>query len=198
MHSYQNKVFVIGFQKTGTTSLGQALEILGYRVCGTVGANDPHIAETVFDRIKPLLDQYSAFQDNPWCVLYEDLDKQFPNSKFILTIRQSEKWILSVLNHFGSTYRPLNKWIYGVDFPLGNEQVFINRYERHNREVLSYFKDRPDDLLVISSNQDYSWTRVCDFLGKPKPSVPFPYLNKSQLPFKNRSVIRAKNFLFRK
>ncbi|MYB38984.1 MAG: hypothetical protein F4Y26_16695 [Gammaproteobacteria bacterium] len=42
--STEPKVFEIGFDKTGTKSLGAALGILGYRVCGPVGAKDPDIA----------------------------------------------------------------------------------------------------------------------------------------------------------
>ena len=41
----QQKVFCLGFHKTGTTSLGVALGILGYRVSGAFGVNDPDIAE---------------------------------------------------------------------------------------------------------------------------------------------------------
>ena len=32
--SIKHKVFVLGFQKTGTTSLENALEVLGYKVDG--------------------------------------------------------------------------------------------------------------------------------------------------------------------
>lgn len=193
------KVFVIGFQKTGTTSLGKALEGLGYSVCGVVGADDvsPE-SEAYREKINCSLSVHDAFQDNPWCILYKELDNRFPGSKFILTLRPTEKWILSVVNHFGSTYRPLTKWIYGVDYPVGNEQVFIDRYERHNAEVLEYFADRKNDLLVISSKEDYSWKKICGFLDKPEPDLPFPYSNRSKFPLKNRTAISIKNFLLRK
>jgi len=36
----KQKIFVIGFHKTGTSSLGAALEILGYTVCDAVGIQD--------------------------------------------------------------------------------------------------------------------------------------------------------------
>lgn len=40
----KSKVFCIGFHKTGTTSLELALIRLGYRVTGSFGTKDPHIA----------------------------------------------------------------------------------------------------------------------------------------------------------
>lgn len=195
--NHETKVFVVGFQKTGTTSLGEALEILGYSVRGVVQANDMSPDSDAYRaKLDRLLDKHDAFQDNPWCVLYKELDERFPGSKFILTLRPTDKWILSVVNHFGTTYRPLNKWIYGVDYPQGNEAVFIERYERHNREVQEHFSHRPDDLLVM--NGGYSWETLCSFLGKPIPDAPFPHANKSSFPIKNKLAIRLKNFLLRK
>lgn len=48
-----SKIFCIGFHKTGTKSLGTALDILGYRVCGPVGVKDPDIAKNVLPLIIP-------------------------------------------------------------------------------------------------------------------------------------------------
>ena len=39
------KIFGIGFHKTGTTSLAQALKMLGFSVTGPNGINDPNIAD---------------------------------------------------------------------------------------------------------------------------------------------------------
>ena len=36
-----------------------------------------------------------------------------------------------------------------VKTAAGNEDVYIARYERHNREVMEYFANRPGDLLVL-------------------------------------------------
>lgn len=60
-----SKIFCIGFQKTGTKSLGAALDRLGCRVCGSVGAKDPDIAKNVLSLIPSLVPWYDAFQDNP-------------------------------------------------------------------------------------------------------------------------------------
>ena len=50
---------------------------------------------------------------------------------------------------------------------------------RHNAEVVEYFKDRPDDLLVMDITKEDPWPRLCAFLGEPVPSVPFPHSNSA-------------------
>jgi hypothetical protein len=39
--------------------------------------------------------------------------------------------------------------------------------------VLNFFKDRPDDLLVMNQ---MGWPELCSFLGEPIPDVPYPRL----------------------
>lgn len=63
------KVFCTGFHKTGTTSIGAALEQLGYRVAGPFGVKDPDIARTALKRVRRLSRKYDALQDNPWPLL---------------------------------------------------------------------------------------------------------------------------------
>ena len=183
------KVFCIGFHKTGTTSLEVALKKLGYRVTGSFGTKDPDIASKVHEMAYAMVPRYDAFEDNPWPVLYRELDERFPGSKFVLTRRPPENWIQSQVKDFATTETPMRRWIYGEDAgcPEGNEETYIARYERHNREVLDYFKDRPDDLLVVDFPNDDGWSRICPFLGHDIPSSPFPHANKASLSrkFKN-------------
>jgi len=179
----KEKVFCIGFHKTGTTSLEVALKKLGYRVTGAFGTRDPEIAGKVHQMAYAMVSDYDAFEDNPWPILYRELDERFPGSKFVLTRRPTESWIRSQVNDFGLTETPMRRWIYGEDAgcPEGNEDTYIARYERHNREVLDYFKDRPDDLLVIDLPNDDGWSRLCPFLGHDIPDEPFPHANKASL-----------------
>ena len=143
------KVFCIGFHKTGTTSLAVALKLLGYRVTGPNNTKDPDIADKVYALADELSENYDAFQDNPWPVLYREMDERWPGSKFILTRRPSDAWIRSQVKDFGLAETPMRRWIYGVGCPQGNEAVFVERYERHNRDVLEYFRERPNDLLLL-------------------------------------------------
>jgi len=175
------KVFCIGFHKTGTTSLAEALQVLGYRVTGPNGVRDPDIATKVRPMAWELVEKYDAFQDNPWPILYRELDQRYPGSKFVLTVRETGSWMRSQLKHFGQRETAMRKWIYGDTHgcPEGNEEVYVRRYEAHNREVLEYFRDRPGDLLVMELAKGDGWNKLAPFLGKPIPSVPFPHANKA-------------------
>lgn len=177
------KVFCIGFHKTGTTTLEVALKKLGYRVTGSFGTKDPDIASKVHEMAYAMVERFDAFEDNPWPILYKELDARFPGSKFILTRRPAEAWIRSQVKDFATTETPMRRWIYGEDAgcPEGNERIYIERYERHNREVLEYFRDRPDDMLVMDIPADAGWEKLCAFLGHDVPDKPFPHANKASL-----------------
>jgi hypothetical protein len=171
------KIFGIGFHKTGTTSLGLALEELGYRVCGKLGVHHAKIASQALDFACARLDDYDAFQDNPWPLLYRELDARCPGSRFILTIRPSDRWVQSICSHFGDTSTPMREWIYGVGSPLGNEDAYLRRYEAHNAAVQEYFASRPHDLLVLRMGEQDGWNELCQFLGHPTRPGPFPHGN---------------------
>jgi hypothetical protein len=187
--SAMTKVFGIGFHKTGTTSLGIALEHFGYRVChGAVPLRAAFghrlmmhmLHDNHLDPIMRLAAPFDAFEDNPWFLLYRDLDRRFPGSKFILTIRDESRWVQSALRYFGESESDLRVWIYGVGSPVGHEQRWLERYQRHNGDVKDYFRLRPSDLLVVDWERGDGWTELAAFLGcrAPMPSLPFPRVTK--------------------
>ena len=182
-----SKVFGIGMHKTGTSSLGRALELLGYRSCMGANALRANLGEEKmmnslfagnYDEIFEFADNYSAFNDLPWCLLYKELDSHFPNSQFILTIRDEKDWLQSCIKYFKNTSSVFRLWVYGVPNPLNNEKVFLDRYLKHNKEVINYFKGRKN-FLVLDINDEDKWNKVSFFLKKTKPSVSFPHINKN-------------------
>ncbi|HEX7247454.1 MAG TPA: sulfotransferase [Actinomycetota bacterium] len=176
------KVFGIGFHKTGTTSLRLALEELGYRVTGPNGVHRKGMNTAMALAIAhDLLPRFDAFQDNPWANLFREMDGEAPGSRFVLTVRPEEAWLRSVVGHFGPRSTPMREWIYGAGFgsPIGNEELYAERYRRHNREVLEHFAERPDDLLVMDITEGDGWAELCPFLGRPVPDAPFPHSNSA-------------------
>jgi hypothetical protein len=171
------KVFCIGFHKTGTTSLGRALATLGYRVAGPFGTGDPDIRATALRRAMAIAREHDAVQDNPWPLLYRALDRAFPGSRFVLTLREPERWLASALRFFGEESTPMREWIYGAGSPVGSEDAYRRRFECHNREVREYFRGR-DDLLTIDLEAGDGWERLCGFLGLGPPDLPFPHLER--------------------
>jgi len=175
----KSKVFCVGFHKTGTTSLAIALQTLGYRVTGPNGVNDPDIENNVISMAYDFAERFDAFQDNPWPIIYKELDSQYPGSKFILLLRDSESWIRSQVKCFGLNETPMRKWIYGVGCPKDNEDIYAQRFENHNREVLNYFQNRPQDLLVMDFAAGDGWDKLCNFLEVDIPNIVFPHVNKA-------------------
>jgi len=69
----------------------------------------------------------------------------------------------------------LRKSLYGtVKF---NEQKFNAAYERHHQDVLDYFAERPNDLLILNICGGEQWEPLCSFLDVALPSEIFPFAN---------------------
>lgn len=176
------KVFCIGFHKTGTTSMAKALSALGYKVTGPNGTRDPDIARNVYEMAAALLKKNDAFQDNPWPIIYKWCHEQYPDAKFILTLRDPERWYESQRKHFAASTTPMREWIYGPGFgaPLNHKSRYQERFNAHNAEVIEYFKDK-DNLLVVDITDGDGWNKLCPFLGKAIPKdLPFPHANPAR------------------
>lgn len=178
----RQKVFCIGFQKTGTTSLSFALEELGYRVSSVYDQREPvtRLRETFVERGIERAKEFDAVQDMPWPLLFRELDEAFPGSKFILTMRDTDRWFNSIVTHFGANPAPLQQLTYGDDAaaPKGNEKRYREVYEQHNRDVLEYFADRPDDLLEFWLERGHGWAELGTFLELDEiPDGPFVRAN---------------------
>ena len=185
---FDTRVFGIGFHKTGTSSLARALYILGYNVAGYISDQEhTRTKEEIAEVMISDMNIFNAAQDTPWFIFYRMLDEYFPGSKFILTTRDEEMWIKSVVKHFGSKTIKMHELIYGTGVAAGNEGIYIEKYRQHHDEVLEYFKDRPDDLLVFDLADENKWEKITDFLGFDIPDLEFPHANQN--------VIREKTFL---
>ena len=189
--SNTGKVFGIGFNKTGTTTLGRAFAALG--ITPIAEPRSPqidfrHLTQEIFTHgnYAPALYAalwFRAFQDRPWNVwnMYRILDAAFPHSKFILTYRHPETWWrsverwLSVANQ-GDAAR-LHRYLQHLRASHLDKEQFVAAYQRHNQEIRTYFGDRTD-LLVVNFEEGDGWTPLCDFLDVKVPDLPFPHANR--------------------
>jgi Sulfotransferase domain len=203
----KGKVFCIGQNKTGTTSMAAILANAGFRVAPQQPAekmlND--WKKRNFRNIIEFCKKYDAFQDVPFSFDYtfQALDGAFPKSKFILTVRDStEQWYESTVR-FHSKRLGLNEiptarhlmedpgvwkgWVweafkanYGVreGNPFDRE-ILCHHYEEYNHRVCKYFENRSEDFLIINlSNSDAS-RQLSSFLCIPQQIVSILHLNKS-------------------
>ena len=204
------RIFGIGMHKTGTTSLHTALKILKYGSAHWKGAGWARGIWNQFIEFghSELLDKSYAVCDLPITLLYEKLDKLYPGSKFILTIRDEEEWIQSVENHWSYELNPyraswnkdrfthrIHKILYGQQ--TFDREIFLERYRKHNADVIEYFKGREEDLLILNVNDEIDWAPLCEFLGDEIPNVPYPNSNKTPtkeellLPSQPHKLIKA-------
>lgn len=205
----KTKYFCIGRNKTGTTSVKKAFEEFGF----IVGEQD--IAEHLHDefffkkKYKPIIDYCKTaqvFQDVPFShfEILKELDKAYPNSKYILTLRDSsEQWYQSITKYHAKrhglngripTYEDILKCGYRKKGFLKrltidahgttkedpyNKEILIAHYEKHNALIIDYFKDRPEDLLIINIADKNSFRSFIDFIGVKSSKDEFPWENKT-------------------
>ena len=176
------KIFCIGLQKTGTTSLKKALRTLGYKVATARVDLVEALKNERLDELLPIVQEYDALQDTPWYLYYKFFDREFPGSKFIVTQRPLDGWLRSMHNHFNYVRKPqvlaMQQFIYGAKKPKDNERIHIEFYGKHYREIKDYFKDRQNDVLYIDISKGFGWDEICPFLGKSVPKQDFPHFNK--------------------
>lgn len=177
----------VGFHKTGTTTLDLALRHLGYRVKGYTPDAAPLLQAGQYDRILAMADGFDAVQDNPWPLLYREIDERYPDARFVLTTRETGVWLASVLAHFGGQSTPMREAIYGVGDPAVDPAPFRARYEQHDRDVRAYFADRPGKLLVVDWSLGAGWGELCEFLEQPVPDLAFPHANARQPVWQRRA-----------
>ncbi|WP_151903895.1 sulfotransferase [Methylophaga nitratireducenticrescens] len=201
------KIFCIGLNKTGTTSIKKAMQHLGFIVGNQAEAQNllkPWLKRD-FQPIINYCKYAQAFQDSPFSFPYTyiPLDQAFPNSKFILTIRDdAEQWYSSITRFHGK------KWSNGA-IPTKNDLLnavngtkgrpwIVNRalfctpeedpyqkekliafYNNYIHDVKQYFKYRTEDLLIINVANEDSYLKFCEFLGKSPIEKRFPWENKT-------------------
>jgi hypothetical protein len=187
------RIFGIGMQRTATTSLHRALQILGYDSFHWGEGEAPKIWHEMQQHDRShTLERFYALSDNPIPMLYRELDRAYPGSKFILTMRDEDSWIKSMARLWSYEHNP-TRWVWDI-YPFSNRlhtilygqpefnaERMVARYRRHNDEVMQYFGNRPQDLLVLDMRSQGPWHRLCEFLERPVPSVSYPNANRSAI-----------------
>lgn len=176
------RIFGIGLNKTGTSSLHEALVTLGYTSLHFAGPEKAGLIRRAVEESKPLLTYldpaFDAFSDTPITNYYHLADLQYPGSKFILTVRDIDNWLESRRRHVEKNKKRLAAGEYAGEFLEIDVERWAGSYRRHVGAVRSYFASRPDDLLEYDLTAGAGWEPLCDFLGHPLPAEPFPWENR--------------------
>jgi tetratricopeptide (TPR) repeat protein len=183
------KVFGIGLSRTGTTSLAQALTLLGI---DTAHWTNPLTHQLLSDG-----DFFMFGASTDCCVSaeFEKLYYQYPNARFVWTTRPFDAWLASFLGHHDR-----HSWARDVEglrrvFDSGacehmfehaalefglylNAADLDDAWRAFDSRVRHFFADKPKDkLLKLDLFAGQGWEELCRFLGCPIPSLAFPKLN---------------------
>ena len=193
------KVFGIGLNKTGTTSLGSAIEILGFDKHHSYNLEmTRHWFNKELVPLFSFIDNYNNLEDWPWPLMYKVLYERYPDAKFILTTRiSSEVWFKSLVKQsLGTGPTEFRKLIYGHYMPEGHKDEHIAIYENHNKEVIEFFKkNAPEKLIQVCWEHGDGWKELCTFLNKDIPKQDFPFLNRHTMEQFNKKSKKKNNSL---
>ena len=146
-----SKIFVIGFNKTATTTI--------HKLFMTNNLKSQHA--TVWD-----LSNYDCFSDNGNLQDFRQLNNMYKDAIFILNIRSLTNWLISRFKHGRRQSERLNRnknWAYPCTSELALQ--WINDRELYYANVLEYFKDMSNKLIILSI-EDSNWKQfISDELG---------------------------------
>ena len=181
------KIFQIGFNKCGTTSLHKFFLDNGLK---SIHWDSGNLAKKIHRNSKsnlPLLTGYKDYDcftdmesqmDNIfiYLTLFKELDKQYPGSKFILNVRNREEWIESRIKH--RDYLKVYQKITRLD-KEGVIKLWENQWDKHIKDVTEYFGER-EDLLVFDIENEVD--KLLQFMSKiiPLKSEVFGQYNKTK------------------
>ncbi|WP_179319480.1 sulfotransferase [Winogradskyella helgolandensis] len=202
------KIFCIGFNKTGTTTIEKVLKDFKIKL-GNQEEAEMLITNWFnrdFKEIFNYVKSATAFQDIPFSLPYTfiALAQKFPNAKFILTIRDNdEQWYNSIVKfhsklwssdesapkvnelknanyrYKGLAYEYIKQVFNTPDDDLYHKQTLIKTYNNHNNLVKDYFRAHPEKLIVINTSNKADYFRLCDFLKEKPLHDNFPWENKT-------------------
>jgi hypothetical protein len=184
-----------GFGRTGTHSLGLALEKLGFGPCYNtyaVSKNPGHqeLWKRAFEGKRvdwdTIFSAYKSTVEWPAVTFFDQIIQQYPHARVILTLRDPESWYESVQNtlfeamelsaHHPDPSKRGGGFVMERTFGgrYGDKEHVIEVYRKHIEHVVEVV---PGERLLQFDVRD-GWKPLCDYLQKAVPDEPFPKVNE--------------------
>jgi hypothetical protein len=191
------KYFLIGLNKTGTSSIRDALEVsmrfkpslyIIRKIFKKLNFDSKEIGH-ILNLTDTLIKEYNftIFKDRPWNTgCYKELNEKYGDAKFILTIRDQKEWWTSVQNWLSlkavwvKDFDENNKnqilkskiQEYNTHFNCKtlNQNDYINYYNTYNNSVIEYFKDKPNFYLFYL-NKDFNWSNIQKIINLDEETI---------------------------
>lgn len=177
------RVFCVGLNKTGTSSFHQAMGLLGFESLHWGGPSIRRLVEASQRAGDPLLSRldpvYDAFSDiEALSKNFDVLDREYPGSKFVLTVRDVDAWTASRRRHVEANRRRQAEGTYHGNFLDIDEPAWRQEWHEHVSRVRAYFDGR-EDFAEIDVSVSSDWAPLCALLGVDPPDDPFPWANRA-------------------
>lgn len=181
-----------GFGRTGTDSMREALDILGFGPCHHMIEVNAHEEQKLLWRAlakgaapdwEKLFAGYRSCVDWPSSYYWRELASFYPEAKIVLTYRSPESWWTS----FEQTILRgivASSDMESLGIALVRDQVFGGRVDRehaiavYEANVAAVKAEIPASRLLVHNLGD-GWAPLCAYLGVAVPSVPYPSRNKA-------------------
>lgn len=171
--------FIIGLHKTGTSSVDHALSMFDIPCVQGFDTFKQDIShESNKAGIIERVEDGKAYRGFPYSNYPEFLRDQYPDAKFIWTIRDPDPWYASVAKNWGKSYIPQHNFYYETEKPaVDAETEYLAGYIRHTNDMVQAFKHCPDRVLLMDVTAGDGWEKLCPFIGVDIPDEPFPHKN---------------------
>lgn len=145
--STQLKVIGAGLGRTGTESLKQALELLGYAKCYHMWELIQHpehlpawqeLGEGRRPDYDRLFEGYQSTSDFPAALYYREFMAEFPDAKVILTVRDSQRWFESASR---TILRRIPSPVLGIMSTIGLASKRVRAFAQVNRYARALVHD---------------------------------------------------------
>ena len=161
------KVFCVGFNKTGTSSLHAYFQHHGMRsMHNLIWQEATHYLGP--KRLATFLKQYDAYSDGEMANI-ERIYELYPEAYYILNVRELDSWVKSRIKWLHRQYPKKVRGPMGQDFyALGDKVIptWVDRRNAYHHHVINYFKENGGRLLVVNVCSDKDWVKKCDaFIG---------------------------------
>ena len=181
------EILGVGLPRTGTSSLAEALRILGYNAIHH--APERIDLATVDQAALAAYNDVDAVTDAPAAYFWSELLDHYPRLRLILTIRDPDRWWESIAHHSWKIYgshdeahvrytRHLHGLLFGT--PNINRFLWQKRFTEHNIAVMATAPRH--QLLTLDMTDGMDWEPLCEFLGAEAPDTPFPWRNRLATP----------------
>ncbi len=168
------KVFCVGLNKTGTTTIGAVFKSLKIRTVGFEPALTRQVLRGRFELLENKLEHHDGFQDLPFPFIYNQMHERYGDSAcFVLSVRKSpEVWLRSMKRHsLRNGGMKLRTRIYGSPYPHIDPETYLRIYNRHNTRFLSFAEHANLRYTKIVMGEDDLYEKICPLLGEPVPEV---------------------------